>query len=396
MVFFHTIGKAQVLQDSIKKKIKKNEIELVYNHYLQDGNNSAVTGGTGTEELSVYGPSINYKRTANNSSFGLSVGTDIITSASVDNIDLVTSSSLVDARTYFNANFQQTVKDWNVSLGIGSSIESDYFSRSINFGLQRDDNKNLVSYWMMFQYYNDDLRWGRLNEETGNKPTILIYPVELRNQDWYDDYKRNSYNLKFGTSFPLSKKSLLGLASELGYQEGLLATPFHRVYFNDGTLSVEQLPYNRIKWSGNAKYNVFLSKRIILRNQLSLYTDSWGIKSIAAENETIIIINRTTRITPNARLYSQSNSKYFEKHESHNPRDEFYTSDYDLSKFYSLALGLGLKYSPLNLNEREVMFKRINLSYNVYIRTDGLTAHMLTSSFVIDYVKSNSKKNVNY
>ena len=36
-----------------KKKLRKTDIEILYSHYLQDGNNSAVTGGRGTEKLSV-------------------------------------------------------------------------------------------------------------------------------------------------------------------------------------------------------------------------------------------------------------------------------------------------------------------------------------------------------
>ena len=41
-----------------KKKISKSYIQLVYSHYNQNGNHSAVTGGMGTEELQVFGPEI--------------------------------------------------------------------------------------------------------------------------------------------------------------------------------------------------------------------------------------------------------------------------------------------------------------------------------------------------
>ncbi|MBT8273098.1 MAG: hypothetical protein KJO77_04785, partial [Bacteroidia bacterium] len=37
--------------DSISHiKVNKTEVELLYNQYIQDGNNSAITGGIGTEK----------------------------------------------------------------------------------------------------------------------------------------------------------------------------------------------------------------------------------------------------------------------------------------------------------------------------------------------------------
>ena len=393
MILFHTLGKAQSTQDSLKKKVKKNEIQVAYSHYLQDGNNSAITGGQGTEKLSVYGPSLNYQRSDLKKSIGIQAGADVITSASVDNIDLVSTVSRVDTRAYLNTNLIKTQNEWTISSGLGASLESDYLSFAAKLGLEYKDKNNLASYWMFFQYFNDDLRWGRLNEKVGNKPTTLIYPLELREVDWFDIYKRNSYNLKLGSSFAINKKNLLGLATEFGLQSGLLSTPFHRIFFKDGSLAVENLPNKRTKWSTNAKLNSFVSRSIILRNQVSFFTDNWGIKSFSIENETIIILNNTTRLSPGIRLYRQSASNYFDRKFQHSPDAEFFTSDFDLSQFYAMNLGFGIKYSPLNLKNRKLAFDKITISYNLYLRSDGLSAHVLSSSFLLqnEKIKKNKK-----
>ena len=46
-----------------KRKLKLEEVNLVSSYYLQDGNNSAVTGGVGTEKLWDFANSIDVKLT---------------------------------------------------------------------------------------------------------------------------------------------------------------------------------------------------------------------------------------------------------------------------------------------------------------------------------------------
>jgi hypothetical protein len=99
--------KAQKTDSVFKKKIiDKTEIDIFYSHYNQDGNNSAVTGGIGTEKLTVYAPSIKIVRTKKNNSYSFKGGADIISSASTDNIDFVMSSaSRLDMRSHVNIGY---------------------------------------------------------------------------------------------------------------------------------------------------------------------------------------------------------------------------------------------------------------------------------------------------
>nr|HPI80470.1 hypothetical protein [Cyclobacteriaceae bacterium] len=56
---------------------------------------------------------------------------------------------------------------------------------------------------------------------------------------------------------------------------------------------------------------------------------------------------------------------------------EFYTSDYDLSKFSSGATGLGFRYAPY-AHKRRSTFKALELRYSHYERSDGMVANTLT------------------
>lgn len=391
LAFLQLFAKAQN-KDTIAT-VNKTQIDIVYNQYIQDGNNSAITGGIGTERLTVYGPSITGKKTWKNNSFKLNTGVDIISSASTDKIDFVMSSaSILDQRVYANTVYEHTFKKTGLSVfgGIGISFESDYLSIGSKIGLTKEDRKNLAQYSAEFQMFNDDLRWGRKLGEW--KEFKLIYPAELRTQQWYDTYRRNSYNLKLGYSKVLNKKAIFGIFPIFSYQYGLLATPFHRVYFTDGTVAVEQLPKNRTKLSIGLNYNQFLGSQLILKNSINPYIDNWGILALAVENETAIKLNPVYTILSNLRVYTQRSSDYFAPYKEHEVDKEFYTSDYDLSNYQTYGAGCGLKFSPYSKYGKRSQFNTLILRYNYMHRTNGLNAHIMSLNIQIEKDSKTAKR----
>ncbi len=361
-------------------KVAKHDIEVVYSQYIQDGNNSAVTGGIGTEKLIVYSPSIAYKRKRNQSVLSLKGGSDIITSASTDNIDYVQSSaSRQDARTYANINYGNLLKPLkiNLEIGTGFSIESDYLSRNFTLGLNRTSKNKMRNVSFEAKLFFDDLRWGRINPNY-KRPVKLIYPVELRNQNWFDIYKRNSYNFKFGISQIINKRNIVGFYPLYVYQNGLISTPFHRVIFNDSSKRVENLPNTRHKLTLILKWNVFLGGSTILKNTFESYNDNFGINGFALENETTFKLKSGVNISPFIRLYTQTASKYFAPFGQHQIQEEFYSSDYDLSNINTLKLGIEVKSLAVKKLNSSSNLKNINLRYAYFVRSNNLYAHIMT------------------
>src|SRR4051812_44149395 len=89
------------------RKLKLDEVNLVSSYYTQDGNNSAVTGGIGTEQLTDFANTIEIRmaktgKNGNVHSWGLEMGIDHYTSASSDKIDpsTISSASRADTRFY--------------------------------------------------------------------------------------------------------------------------------------------------------------------------------------------------------------------------------------------------------------------------------------------------------
>ena len=91
MLLFQGYSQNQPADSSAYKstKLKLDEINLVSSYYQQDGNNSAVTGGVGTEELTDISNTLDirlvkYGKTGKKHSLDVELGLDHYTSASSD------------------------------------------------------------------------------------------------------------------------------------------------------------------------------------------------------------------------------------------------------------------------------------------------------------------------
>ena len=156
-------------------KLKIEEINLVSSYYQQDGNNSAVTGGIGTEKLTDISNTIDvtllkYGETGLKHTFDVEVGIDHYTSASSDQIDLQanTSASSSDNRFYPSLSYTREDEEKGTTLGVGisSSTEYDYqsFGGNVSYSKQTKDRNG--EFTAKFQAYLDQVK--------------LILPIELR------------------------------------------------------------------------------------------------------------------------------------------------------------------------------------------------------------------------
>jgi len=128
------------------KKLSLDEINLVSSYYKQDGNNSAVTGGIGSEKLTDISNTIDvtmvkYDKNLRKNKFDFSVGIDHYTSASSDMIDLKANSSASrsDNRIYPALSWSRENEEKGTTLmaGVSFSSEYDYQSYGANIGFAK-------------------------------------------------------------------------------------------------------------------------------------------------------------------------------------------------------------------------------------------------------------------
>ncbi len=366
------------------KKLEEAEINFLFNYYEQDGNNAAVTGGLGTEKLTNIAPSliVNIPLDTTKTFIGYfgfdrysSASTDRIDDPNFQNINLSTASSS-DTRSYANLTYQKknNFKKETYSYKAGISVEYDYTSFSLGYAWaksSKDENRELglsgAAYFDTWQ---------------------LIFPTELRGTSGLNtDKQRQSFNFTATLSQVINKKLQASVSSELVYQTGRLATPFHRVYFNDGLTfnnplkarRTEKLPDARFKIPLGVRLNYYLNDLIILRGYYRYYYDDFGITANTFELEAPIKLVSSLTVYPFYRYHTQTASDYFRPFGQHELTDEYYSSDYDLSALNTSALGFGLKFSPLyglarfkgpfsGKTSRITKFKSLEVRYANYVR----------------------------
>ncbi|MCI4666623.1 MAG: DUF3570 domain-containing protein [Bacteroidia bacterium] len=372
-LIFFSLGIGQVPRDSAQAK-GPTEIDILFNYYEQDGIHSAVTGGQGTEELrDMAAKIIVHVPLDTASAIDIQGSINQYTSASTDKIDsYVSSASIKDAHANLIFAYSKEIipnkLSWSVFAGGG--IESDYISSSFGGGLVWNNPQKNRELALRLQVFLDT--W------------IVIFPEELRAPGLVSlpTDKRRSYNFSGTYSQVINPRLQASVSGELVVQQGLLSTPFHRVYFQGKELpDIERLPALRIKYPIGFRVNYFPTDFMVLRTYYRFYYDNWDLLAHTINVELPIKPSPFFTLFPYTRLHYQRASRYFAPFGQHLSTEEYYTSDYDLSGFGSLKVGMGIRYAPVfgllrfKLRKGRIgMLKSIEIRGSLYRRSDGLKA----------------------
>lgn len=356
------------------KKLKIEEINLISSYYKQDGNNAAVTGGIGTQELTDISNNLDvklvkYGETGIKHNFTIEAGIDQYTSASSDMVDLQANSSASssDIRFYPSLSYSRENEEKGTTLGVGvsSSTEYDYqsFGGNINYAKKTKDRNG--EFTAKLQTYLDQVK--------------LITPIELRSANGYGGTEgRNTFAGSLGYSQVVNQNFQVMVMADIVTQQGYLSLPFHRVYFSDGSVHQEKLPDSRLKIPLGLRASYFLGDNIIIRAYYRYYSDDWKLTSHTADLEVPVKISPFFSISPFYRYYTQTAAKYFDAYKKHDSQDEFYTSNYDLSKFDSSFYGAGFRFNPVNGVFGIKHFNMLEIRYGHYTRSNSLTSDIIS------------------
>ena len=383
---------------SYKKRVLESvEIDLLASYYSQDGDNAAVTGGIGTEELTDLASSIVVSIPLNDDDvLKIDANVSAYTSASSSNVSPFDSGQPADpfvADSGASANdlwlngvvsYSHSSDDRNNIWGANVSVSQEYDYASFGFG---------GNYSYLLNNKNTELS---IRANVFLDSWKIIYPFELRP---FEDLgytplqtnKRNSYALGFGFSQILSKKAQGSISLDLVQQEGLLSTPFQRVFFKDRDAiiigngfqladDIERLPSSRFKIAIGGRLNYYINEMFVIRTYLRYYQDNWGITSYTASIEAPIKLGDFFTLYPSYRYYTQTKADYFYKANDALSTDAFYTSDYDLSNFNAGEFGFGVSYTDIFTKVKLLGYglKSINAKASYYNRSSSLSYFMVS------------------
>jgi hypothetical protein len=358
------------------KKLTLEEINFVSGYYHQDGNNSAVTGGIGSEKLTDIANTFELKLSKYDGKFrkhslNFELGIDHYSSASSDKIDphTISSPSHADTRIYPSLGWTIENEKKKTTWGLTGSFSNEFDYKSIGIAgsftkASKDNNREFTA---KLQTYFD--KWS------------VIYPIELRppslqiGNGIQGHSPRNSYNASFSLSQVVNQNLQLLIIAEPSYQSGLLATKYQRVYFTDGMELTETLPGTRMKIPVGIRVNYFIGDRFIIRSFYRYYQDNWGLKAHTVDMEVPVKITPFFSLSPFYRFYAQNAVDYFAPYAQHNPAEKYFTSDYDLSKFTSQFFGTGIRLSPPNGIFGVQKLNSLEIRYGHYKRSNGLQSN---------------------
>ncbi|MCE1199083.1 MAG: DUF3570 domain-containing protein [Marinilabiliales bacterium] len=299
-----------------------------------------------------------------------------------------------------------------VSFGLGGNVTHLFNDKNTEIGLKGSlfldtwkpiyptELREYMDYGSNFQnsgYFNGI----KVYDQSGTATTAYL-PSAFKA---WNSKGRNSYTLSFFASQIMTPKLQAAFFFDLVVQQGMLSTPYHRIYFADkpnyyiGTVSdipiyttpdnhgvyqladdIERLPQSRYKFPVGARLNYYINEWLVLRSYYRYYYDNWGLRAHTVSLDLPVRFSQAFSLTPSLRYYTQNQVDYFAPFEKHLSTESYYTSDYDLSKFNSMQYSLALNYTDIfgKLRVAGIGFKNANIRFSHYARNDGLDANIVS------------------
>jgi hypothetical protein len=374
--------------DYKQRKLHLDEIDFVTSYYNQNGDHSAVTGGIGTEAVTDLANSLTVNlvwltKSDLKNTLEIGLGFDYHTAASQAFVSKTGASSPTGTRIYPSVDWTAENAKTGTSYGLGASYSGEYNYQSLGGDLhfsQKTADRN-GEFGAKLQGYFDKV--------------TLIYPSEFEPaQDAYTGYgdghggdhhnygssPRTTLSAALSYAQMINSRLQIMLLGDVVTQHGFLSLPFHRVYFSNGKDTIERLPSSRFKLPVGFRLNYFLGDNIIIRSYYRYYADSWGIRSNTVGVEVPYKITPFFSISPFYRWYNQSAARYFAPYEENAPTEQYFTSNYEYSKFQSGFYGVGFRIAPPTGVFGWQGFHEMEIRYGHYTQTTDLVSNVISLS----------------
>jgi len=396
------------------KKLKLDEINLVSSYYNQTADKSAVMGGEpgprGIANVTDFANGldltfIGWDKKKRKNTLALGLGVDYHTAASQAYVDSNGTAKNDGMRIYPTLNWTRENELKGTSFGIGAyySAEHNYYhSIGLNASVSKKNKSNgefslkVVGFFdkinMIYPsefYPVDSLKNTQSTDSivyrtsaSGQVQAFVYNNGQLvSNSDTHKPATptkpRNTYTASLAFSQIINQRLQGSVEMDLVYQTGYLGLPFHRVFYNTGKDTIENLPSQRFKLPIGFRLNYFLGDRVILRSYYRFYIDSWGLMSNTFDLEVPVKLTPFLSVSPFYRFYGQTAARYFAPYKVHSETDTYFTSNYALANFNSSLVGAGVRIAPpkgVFINS----LRTLEIRYAHYMQTTDLNANIIS------------------
>lgn len=370
------------------------QIDILSGYYEQEGNNSAVTGGEGTEELKDFATVIKIN-------IPLKQGKDLqfdtrvsyFTSASSDNIDprTISSASSNDVKITGNATITRPLKNGD-RFGYMLGLSHEMHFMSVTGGWNYGSKTRADGSWSVNMEYIMDI-WGQYYDIS------RLYPSDYTGTTGLDKDKRHTLATGFSFEQALNERVQVSIGTDIIQQFGLLSIPFHRILFADSEeVEIEDLPGYRLRMPVHGRLNAHVADWLVSRLYYRFYWDTFGLKAHSINMELPLKPHHTFTVYPFYRFHVQYGHDYFKGKGQHLTTDEHYTSDFDFSDLHSHFYGAGINWSPFFPNRKKghkrLDFGSIELRGGRYTRSDGFSSWLVSGGISWTVLRKEGDENL--
>ncbi len=391
------------------KKLKLDEVHLISSYYDQTADKSAVMGGRtdykGNGDVTDFANGIDvtfigWDQKQRKNTLAVGIGVDYHTAASQAYVDSNGTSRNNGTRIYPTLTWTRENELKGTSFGLGAyySAENNYYhSVGVNATASKK-NKTNGEFSLKVVGFFDQIKMIYPTEfipvpKSAPVDSTLHYitsasgRVELVNNSGtvvgkskspqVPSRARNTLTASLSFTQIINQRMQGSIELDAVYQNGYLGLPFHRVFYNTGKDTIENLPSQRFKLPIGFRLNYFLGDNIILRSYYRFYADSWGLVSNTFNLEIPVKITPFFSVSPFYRFYAQTAAKYFAPYAVHTENEQYFTSNYALASFNSQLFGAGIRIAPPK-GVFGSSLKTLELRYGHYTQTTDLNANIIS------------------
>lgn len=312
---------------------------------------------------------------------GASYLVDMVTAASPD---LIASAS----RRFYDVRHAATATGGYKPGSVGGQVfgsyseERDYISRTIGASATIDTRDKMITPALGYSFTWDTI--GRAGTP-------------------YDVYSKpfNTHEVTAGSTFILSKTSLLVLGATAALESGDQSKPYRYVPVFEPGVSVpvggsvdavngsrlaakplEQLPLDRQRFSIGARYVARVRANASLRLEERIYHDTWGTSASTTDARYLMDLSPRLRVWPHLHVHAQTGAQFYRRIYGATLNSDgsatipaFRTTDRELSPMIGVTGGGGVRYqltAPGNKFELALLTTADAL-YNQYVNSLYIT-----------------------
>jgi len=242
-------------------------------------------------------------------------------------VQLLSGASIQDTRDDASAKLRYVTDLNSFAVNAAFSDEDDYQSASYGVDYQRESADKISTYGISADFSNDEI-------EAVDADLYLTRPQ--------DKQTKHSSSLLLSYSTILNKDALIQVSAGYSRKTGYLSDPYKMVLANFSLLG-DSRPEKRIAKTLAARYRHFVeTANAALHIDYRYYDDTWAVTSHTFDVAWYQNLSYGFQLIPSVRMYSQSDSYFYEAIYTEARDDNYYSTDYRLSEYGGYTYGLKL------------------------------------------------------